>query len=66
MLPPTAPFQSTRPVKGATWPNNLEELTEDVSIHAPREGRDGLHHNRLLKNGRIRHCARIPIAIRLS
>ena len=35
-------FQSTRPVWGATLPNLLELLGVDISIHAPRVGRDCL------------------------
>ena len=34
-------FQSTRPVKGATLALLLAGETTTVSIHAPREGRDG-------------------------
>ena len=33
-------FQSTRPVKGATWALFCGESEDGVSIHAPREGRD--------------------------
>ena len=33
-------FQSTRPVKGATPGRHLAGALRDVSIHAPREGRD--------------------------
>ena len=33
-------FQSTRPVKGATWSSSCENPVHEVSIHAPREGRD--------------------------
>ena len=38
---PVSLFQSTRPVKGATrWQHRLRHHRA-VSIHAPREGRDG-------------------------
>ena len=37
-------FQSTRPVKGATHRQHLVELETEVSIHAPREGRDAAEH----------------------
>ena len=33
-------FQSTRPVWGATNPFCIDDLTDSVSIHAPRVGRD--------------------------
>ena len=33
-------FQSTRPVWGATNEPKFEELPDDISIHAPRVGRD--------------------------
>ena len=33
-------FQSTRPARGATWPLWLSRLQSQVSIHAPRTGRD--------------------------
>ncbi len=33
-------FQSTRPVRGATWYCFLARYRPDVSIHAPRAGRD--------------------------
>ena len=36
----TDAFQSTRPVKGATGLFGVAVLDEEVSIHAPREGRD--------------------------
>ena len=35
-----SPFQSTRPVKGATRCSNIHPRHRLVSIHAPREGRD--------------------------
>ena len=34
------PFQSTRPVKGATVARGVHAVHQEVSIHAPREGRD--------------------------
>ncbi len=34
-------FQSTRPARGATLPDRFKTLNPLVSIHAPREGRDG-------------------------
>ena len=34
-------FQSTRPMRGATVIENLQEAVDDVSIHAPHAGRDG-------------------------
>ncbi|EFR40816.1 hypothetical protein HMPREF9162_2208 [Selenomonas sp. oral taxon 137 str. F0430] len=33
-------FQSTRPVRGATGAKNVTAVISDVSIHAPRAGRD--------------------------
>ena len=33
-------FQSTRPVKGATFNMRLEQDDYEISIHAPGEGRD--------------------------
>jgi len=33
-------FQSTRPVKDATSAEQVNGLTQEVSIHASREGRD--------------------------
>jgi len=36
-------FQSTRPVKGATVDTANAQAAKCVSIHAPREGRDGTH-----------------------
>ena len=33
-------FQSTRPVRGATPPEGHEAQADDISIHAPRAGRD--------------------------
>ena len=33
-------FQSTRPARGATVPFQLQAIEVDISIHAPREGRD--------------------------
>ncbi len=33
-------FQSTRPVRGATYAEMLEAGVADISIHAPRAGRD--------------------------
>ena len=40
--PPATWFQSTRPVKGATNLPLTAGKWAEVSIHAPREGRDGL------------------------
>ena len=37
------PFQSTRPVRGATDNNMIDKAILDISIHAPRAGRDPLH-----------------------
>ena len=34
-------FQSTPPARGATNPSYRGELTNHISIHAPREGSDG-------------------------
>ena len=34
-------FQSTRPMRGATFGITLAELDGDISIHAPHAGRDG-------------------------
>ena len=34
-------FQSTPPVKAATDAAELDGMTEDISIHAAREGGDG-------------------------
>ena len=36
-------FQSTHPVRGATWMDSPEALAEYISIHAPREGCDRPH-----------------------
>ena len=33
-------FQSTRPARGATKVNIMLSVAQDISIHAPREGRD--------------------------
>ena len=33
-------FQSTRPARGATPWKAQSEVNKDISIHAPREGRD--------------------------
>ena len=33
-------FQSTRPMRGATYGEELAFWDEIISIHAPREGRD--------------------------
>ena len=33
-------FQSTLPVRGATWHAELDGQTQDISIHAPRAGSD--------------------------
>ena len=33
-------FQSTRPVRGATFSAYLGDMPLDISIHAPRAGRD--------------------------
>ena len=35
-------FQSTRPVRGATEYNPIENYDRMISIHAPRAGRDDL------------------------
>ena len=35
-------FQSTRPVRGATWREMEMEAGQLVSIHAPRAGRDAV------------------------
>ena len=37
-------FQSTRPVRGATFPKALEIIKCKISIHAPRAGRDRIRH----------------------
>ena len=37
---PRSLFQSTRPVRGATWDKIAYEVYGDISIHAPRAGRD--------------------------
>ena len=39
---PTWQFQSTRPARGATQRGQQHAQPPDVSIHAPRAGRDGL------------------------
>ena len=36
----SAAFQSTRPVRGATGEHSMIEGLSEISIHAPREGRD--------------------------
>ena len=36
----TTEFQSTRPARGATFMELITTSTYDVSIHAPRAGRD--------------------------
>ena len=41
-VPATVVFQSTLPVKGATMPAIATQKSQDVSIHAPREGSDAL------------------------
>ena len=38
--PRPPPFQSTRPIRGATSKNNLSPETRYISIHAPHTGRD--------------------------
>ena len=43
---PQPQFQSTRPVKGATSRRIMKRHNRAVSIHAPREGRDGRPRNR--------------------
>ena len=48
-------FQSTHPVRGATFGNPHRSLAERISIHAPREGCDGIF-------GGFRQLAR-PISI---
>ena len=35
-------FQSTRPVRGATSAAGLGQIRDNISIHAPRAGRDVL------------------------
>ena len=35
-------FQSTRPVRGATFFGITDKLTMSISIHAPRAGRDSV------------------------
>ena len=40
MTAPGAVFQSTRPARGATVEGVSERTYTDISIHAPREGRD--------------------------
>ena len=37
---PAAPFQSTRPVRGATGGLETADVQPQISIHAPRAGRD--------------------------
>ncbi len=34
-------FQSTRPIRGATWGFQLPTRSQSISIHAPHTGRDG-------------------------
>ena len=36
-------FQSTRPVRGATFPVHQDMTASNISIHAPRAGRDGTY-----------------------
>ena len=36
-------FQSTPPARGATLVKMAQEVLENISIHAPREGGDGMH-----------------------
>ena len=40
--PVSALFQSTRPVRGATIARRTLAITLNVSIHAPRAGRDNV------------------------
>ena len=42
-------FQSTRPVRGATRMDTALLAENDISIHAPRAGRDDAHHERCVK-----------------
>ena len=35
-------FQSTLPVRGATWRSGIHQLQRAISIHAPREGSDSI------------------------
>ena len=37
-------FQSTRPVRGATSSSEERLTAVEISIHAPRAGRDDRHH----------------------
>ena len=41
------PFQSTRPRRGATFHQFIQQHPLPVSIHAPPKGRDFMHHNPL-------------------
>ena len=43
----TEEFQSTRPVRGATYTRNQIINKSEISIHAPRAGRDGEQHEEL-------------------
>ena len=38
--PPTEPFQSTLPARGATYSDAYIYRSDGISIHAPREGSD--------------------------
>ena len=40
-------FQSTLPVRGATKPGIQRIRIKGISIHAPREGSDGIFHTSL-------------------
>ena len=51
-------FQSTRPVKGATGRLGLAEFLGQVSIHAPREGRDKWEQTRQPTDGVSIHAPR--------
>ena len=65
---PCRRFQSTRPARGATEGRPVSAQTIEVSIHAPRTGRDHCHYTSLLAvacfNPRAPHGARpLPLHI---
>ena len=41
-VPTSVVFQSTHPVRGATEPGREQDALRRISIHAPREGCDGV------------------------
>ena len=51
-------FQSTRPVRGATIFDQLSPQAQNISIHAPRAGRDAGHQDPGLRDGISIHAPR--------